>query len=347
MENLKQWGSFVVFLCLAGISCWATEHSFHLLITFLPEIFIWGLTIAFFIIASLGTKWIVDGLNFDIYLEHRSRTIWLGVILTLLFWLLMSMPTNTHTFFYNHNIGNTIQDDIKTTETYLTQIVEKTNTDSTYYLFHDEVMDLRNKLTNEFNGNGPSGKRGNGKYVQDWLDKINAKLQAEGVRPIPTEMPFNSTDTKILIAYQNGIATALEKVLYKNYKVSTTEATQAKEILGKLALLQDTVTILVQTKLIQHAEDVINQTEGVLSTGYSVIKNNATFVQFTDNIDKELYTQENLETRTKRMLSVIDVWIDFLRGKYPLSFLFYVLVSILVDVAAFIFFDIAFCKRED
>ena len=47
------------------------------------------------------------------------------------------------------------------------------------------------------------------------------------------------------------------------------------------------------------------------------------------------------------MLSVIDVWIDFFKGKYPVSFLFYVLLSVLVDVAAFIFFDFAFKKREN
>ena len=105
-ENLKNWGAFIAFLILAAISCWATEHSFHLLIKWMPEPFVWGLTIAFFIVASYGTKMIVDALNKDLWMDHRRRTFWIGVVLAFIFWLLMSMPTNTHTFFYNHNIGN-------------------------------------------------------------------------------------------------------------------------------------------------------------------------------------------------------------------------------------------------
>ncbi len=347
MKNLSKWGSLVIYLILAGISCWATEHSFHLLISFMPEIFIWGLTIAFFIVASIGTKMMVDGLNKDIYLENRRRTFWMGTALACFFWLLMSMPTNTHTFFYNHKIGNTLQDDIAATSAYLKQIGNKENIDSSYYAFHDEVMELRNNLTNEFNGNGPSGKMGNGKFVQDWLDKINAKFQAEGVRPIPTELPFNSSDSKILIKYQNGIASALERVQYKEkYRVSTREAQQASELLEELNILDEAISDLVATDEIQHREDVVTQAEGVLSNAYACVKSNARFVKFTSDADKELYTQDNLETRTKRMLSVIDVWIDFIGGKYPLSFLFYVLVSILVDIAAFIFFDLTFMKRE-
>lgn len=47
------------------------------------------------------------------------------------------------------------------------------------------------------------------------------------------------------------------------------------------------------------------------------------------------------------MLSVIDVWKDYFAGKFKgRGFLFWIVISILIDVAAFIFFDIAFKKRE-
>jgi hypothetical protein len=47
------------------------------------------------------------------------------------------------------------------------------------------------------------------------------------------------------------------------------------------------------------------------------------------------------------LLSVYDVWVDFLTGKQGgLAFVFWIIISILVDVAAFIFFDIAFKKRD-
>ena len=71
------------------------------------------------------------------------------------------------------------------------------------------------------------------------------------------------------------------------------------------------------------------------------------FVDFKNAQDKELYTAENPKTKVSRLLSVYDVWVDFVTGKEGgLAFVFWILVSILVDVAAFIFFDIAF-KRQD
>ena len=46
-------------------------------------------------------------------------------------------------------------------------------------------------------------------------------------------------------------------------------------------------------------------------------------------------------------MSVFDVWKDFFRGLYKgHGFVFWILISILVDIAAFIFFDLAF-KKED
>ena len=108
--------------------------------------------------------------------------------------------------------------------------------------------------------------------------------------------------------------------------------------------MNDTIKMMVEMGTIH--EDVITQAEGVILSGYTCVKNNNKFVKFDSNKDKELYTAENLETRSKRMLSVIDVWLDFFAGKYSISFFFYILLSILVDVAAFIFFDFAFKKES-
>jgi hypothetical protein len=48
------------------------------------------------------------------------------------------------------------------------------------------------------------------------------------------------------------------------------------------------------------------------------------------------------------MRNVIDVLVDFFAGKYAgRGFVFWLLIAALVDIAGFIFFDIAFVKRED
>ena len=244
-------------------------------------------------------------------MDHRRRTLWIGGVLVFIFWLLMSMPTNTHTFFYNHNIGNKVQEDLTTTSTYLEQIRSRQNVDSTYYTVHDDVQKKFTALTNEFNGIGQSGKKGSGEYVREILRSINEVLEKDE----------------------------------QNYRVSKTAAADAAEDIRKIGLMTDTIKVMVETGSIH--EDIITQAEGVILSGYTCVKNNQRYVKFDNQKDKKLYTAENLETNTKRMLSVIDVWIDFFKGKYPVSFLFYVLLSILVDVAAFIFFDFAFKKREN
>ena len=345
-NKLKQWGLLLGFVIMAGISCWATEHSFHLLIQWMPEPFVWGLTIAFFVVASYGTKLMVDALNKDVWIDHRRRTFWLGVVLTVIFWLLMSMPTNTHTFFYNHNIGNKVQEDLTNTSAYLQQIESRTNVDSAYFEVHQNIQQKFTDLTNEFNGIGASGRKGGGEYVRQILRSINEVLERElpGSSIQFNDAAWNRFEPQILSDYERQMNAALEQIKDTNYKVSKTAASEARENIRKISLMTDTIKTMVELGDIH--EEVITQAEGVLLSGYTCVKNNQKFVNFTGDVDRQLYTAENLETNTKRMLSVIDVWGDFLAGKYPASFLFYVLLSILVDVAAFIFFDLAFKKTD-
>lgn len=84
-----------------------------------------------------------------------------------------------------------------------------------------------------------------------------------------------------------------------------------------------------------------------LNKAYNTIGENKDFVSFKDAEDKAIYTAPNPVTKVKRMLSVFDVWTDYLHGDYAgQGFLFWIMISILVDVAAFVFFDIAFKKQD-
>lgn len=94
--------------------------------------------------------------------------------------------------------------------------------------------------------------------------------------------------------------------------------------------------------------DVIRQTDVALKGGYAVIHNYAQFVNYNSPEDQELYTAPEQITRTSRMLSVFDVWRDFIAGHYAgRGFIFWILLSLVIDIAAFIFFDIAFKASED
>lgn len=348
MQKFRVIGCGIGFLILAGISCWATEKSLHLLLPAgWPEILVWGVTIAFFIVASFGTKLIADSVVSSDFVENRIAKFWGGILLVIFFWLIMSMPTNTHTFFYNDKIGSTITEDIETTNKYLTQIIEK-GTASTLTLdqrgkeMKDSVEAQRTHIVAQFYGKEPPYKRGNGERIGEHLRIINKILNSS----IQQILPFGSQDPAILNRYQIEINKALANAL-KTHTISSTSVEQAKDMRDRLSALKDSIQDQLSTSTL--SEDVIRQCETELHKGYSVINNNKVFIHFDkDSNDEEIYTDAEGETRTERMASVLEVFfVDFIGGKYPASFWYYVLLSILIDIAAFIFFDLAFMNKKE
>ncbi len=347
MNKFRVIGCILAFIILAGISCWATEKSLHLLLPAgWPEVLVWGITISFFVVASIGTKMIADSLFSSDFIDNRKGKLWGGIFLVVFFWLIMSMPTNTHTFFYNDKIGSTISKDIKTTNKYLQQIVDM-GTSSTKVLdedgkkMKDAVEEQRRHIVAQFNGDEPPFKCGNGKKVGEHLEIINKTLNSS----IQQNPEYNSKNPAILNNYQIEINKALSHAL-RTHTISDQSVQAARTQIKRLSALNDSIQDHVASASLEEAE--IRQCEKELKDGYNIISNNKKFVQFDKNSeDKEVYTKENGETRTKRIASVIDVFfVDFLKGKYPGTFWYYVILSILVDIAAFIFFDIAFMKKN-
>lgn len=348
MTNIRFIGCITAFLILAGISCWATEQSLHLLLPAgWPEAIVWGVTIGFFVIASYGTKIIADTLTSHAFIDNRRAKLFGGIVLVFFFWLVMSMPTNTHTFFYNDRIGSVITEDIETTNRYLTQIIDK-GTSSTMVLdsagtrMKDEVEKERMHMVRQFNGDEPPYKKGNGEKISEHINNINTILKSS----ILQNSNYNSSDPAILNKYQIDINKALDDAL-KTHTISARSVEAAKEKKARLSALNDSIQNNIATGNIEESE--IRQCEKELKDGYNIIATNKVFVDFdADNDDADVYTKENGETRTKRMASVIEVFfIDFMQGKYPASFWYYVFFSILVDIAAFIFFDFAFKRNDD
>ncbi len=349
MEKFRVIGCIIAFLILAGISCWATEQSLHLLLPAgWPEILVWGITIAFFMVASFGTKMITDTLIATSFIDNRRLKLFGGILLVVFFWLLMSMPTNTHTFFYNDKIGSVITKDIETTNKYLLQIITRGTASNTIVLdargkeIKDSVENLRTHIVAQFNGDEAPYQSGDGPIIGIYLKEINDILNSQ-IQQGPNRY---SKDQSILNNYHIEINKALTDAL-KTHTISEQSVDTAKRQKKRLAALNDSIQDHISTGNLSEAE--IKQCEKELKDGYNIIATNKLFIDFDKDSDDEMvYTKENAETRTKRMASVIDVFfVDFLQGKYPASFWYYVILSILVDVAAFIFFDIALKKDNN
>lgn len=341
--------SILAFLVFAAVSCWATAESLHLLLSSWPLIFCWAVTIGFFFIASWGTKMITDSLNQNIYMEKRGMTLIGGIIIVLVFWLLCSMPTNTHTFFFRNLISERVTTDIASTQGYLAQIKDNTVTDAKIQARCAEVENkvntklesLQAEIMNPLNpGNGPETEKILGEIAQILgVSKIN-KLSGVGNSVSERKTLYQAYREVILQQLENKKMNIVKEMTPSNdnYKKVATKDWKNLELTKKY--IDGEQLSLTDANDIKTVCDNLNQ-------GYSTIKTYQQFVDFKNEGDKENYTCENPQTKVSRLLSVYDVWVDFLTGKDGgLAFIFWIIISVLVDAAAFIFFDIAFKKRD-
>lgn len=348
-NKYKKIFSICLFIAFAAVSCWATSESLHLLLPSFPLVLCWIVTIGFFVIASIGSKMIVDSLNQNIYMEKRGLSLFAGIILLLVFWLVCSMPTNTHTFFYRTCITDVALDDLKTTEGYLTDIRDNTFAEEKFRL---QCADLEGKVNAKLEDlrleiNGPN--QGDGPKAQEILVEISQLLKCAQINKINGPTATQQQRTRLVNDYRDKILQQVkvrEAAIYLQL-VDEKKVEQAKkDATADIKKVQSAVTGLNEMKNNGVQDDAtINTANTILKGAYSTVKNHQDMVVFKSEADKEVYTAENQVTRTTRLLSVIDTWIDYVNGKFDgRGFIFWIIISILVDVAAFIFFDIAFKK---
>lgn len=337
---------FLGFVVLAIISCWATSESFQLLLPTWPSVFCWLLTIAFFIIASIGSKLIVESCDQNVYMEKRGTKFVAGIILMILFWIICSVPTNTHTFFYRSYIDQKVSTDIASTQGYLAQIKNNVKVDQLVKKKQLELEknvnirlgELKAEIENDANpGYGPKAK--------EILASFAEILSVPKIDPLTYKGTSVQDRQKLYEAYRRKIYTLMD-TKKENIKLALNPANKEYKKIAKT----DYNNIERLKNYIQNGTISLNDPQGIkqvcdqLNKGYSTIKNYKDYVAFQNNEDKDRFTADNPETRVRRMLNVYDVWVDFLHGDFPGSFIFWIIISILVDIAAFIFFDLAFKK---
>jgi CRISPR/Cas system-associated exonuclease Cas4 (RecB family) len=341
--------SIAAFIAFAAVSCWATAESLHLLLSSWPAYMCWIVTVGFFVIASIGSKMIVDSLNQNIYVEKRGFKLVTGIIILLVFWLVCSFPTNTHTFFYRNVINGVVTNDISTTRNYLSQIRNNTNNKNQAALKVNELKndidsklgELEAEIKNEANP-------GFGSKSKEILRQFASLLGVAKIEPLSykgrtkqeREKLCDAYRNKIYILYESKAANIRNNILSPNpQNLKIVEADDKNLELVKQYIDDGTLNL-------NDANDIKDVCDK-LNAGYNSVKNNRNFVNFASEADEAAYTANNPVTKVKRMVSVFDVWEDFIKGEYDgHGFLFWIIISILVDVAAFIFFDIAFAKRD-
>lgn len=338
------------FVAFAAVSCWATAESLHLLLPSWPLIMCWIIVAGFFFIASWGTKMIADSLNQKIYLEKRGLRLIGGILILIVFWLICSMPTNTHTFFYRSVINDKITDDISMTEGYLAQIKDNIVIETQ---IQEKCTELRNTVEIKLKDLEWEIKHdtnpGFGKKSKEILREFADLLGVAKIEPLTYRDKSIQGLQRLADQYREKIYSIMENrktnirremtPSNNNYQV------QAENDYKNLELVKQYIE--AETLDVNDANDIKIICDK-LNAGYATIRNYEQFVNFKNENDKIAYTSSNSVTKVKRMVSVKEVWADFLKGEYAgHGFIFWVIISILVDIAAFIFFDIAFIKRDE
>ena len=88
-NNFLKVFAIFAFVVLMGVSCWATVESLHLLLPSWPVLLFWAVTVTFFVLASIGSKRIVDSLNAALHLDGKGWRLLGGII--LLVWRLFNV----------------------------------------------------------------------------------------------------------------------------------------------------------------------------------------------------------------------------------------------------------------
>lgn len=344
--------SLLGFLAFASVSCWATAESLHLLLPSWPVVLCWIVSIGFFVIASLGTKMIVDSLNQNVYVEKRGLRFVSGIILFLVFWLICIMPTNTHTLFYRSAITDVVTQDLATTKSYLQQLQDNVKTETAIKLKIEQLESaIESQLTALENEIDNLARPGFGDSARSHLDRIATTLQVPTIPILSYKNASPQQQKQLKQQYRTlvyGLLDNRKKELAAN-SISPQEKLFKPEATQQMKNIETMEGLIAEMGALGEIDNErIMQSDIVLKKSYATIKNYADFVNFNSDTDKERYLAANQITRTSEMLSVIDVWKDFIQGKYEgRGFVFWVVVAILVDIAAFIFFDITFKKREE
>lgn len=254
-------------------------------------------------------------------------------------------------FFYRNCITDIVTQDLTTTKGYLQQLRDNVKTVTEIKLRIDklesevnaEIIALENEIDNLANP-------GFGKRAKAHLDKIATTLQ---IASIPT-LSYQGASPQQIKLLKQQYKTMIYELLNKRKEELVANYINPQENLFKpeatreiknIETIESYIAEMDASGIIDH--DLIAQADITLRKSYAIIKNYAEFVSFKNDEDRENYLATNQITKVSRMASVMDVWKDFFSGKYEgRGFIYWIILSILVDIAAFVFFDLAF-KREE
>ena len=347
--EFKKVVALVAFLALAGFSCFWTAESLFIWQPSLTKVGSWFIAVIFYLVASMCFSMFLKSFDRHTFFpkglfSSRTGHLVFGLLGIILFWLVISLPTNTHTLLYRATIKDIAVEDLTTTIKYLQKEDVAYSESSLQKLTqHQTRMAQADSLLLQLGTEATRPDRtGFGERCRTIVGSLSTVLgqdihmlnnatingQVEFVRK-----QVGECKDQLESEFQEQQDCALDNVL----KIRDKHLSECEAAL-------DDVNAMVVVDM-----DVIDEATRALEASYPFIRANLSKSKYESLADKERYCGENMISKTKAMRSVPDVWKDYLTtDKYDgHGFIWWVLIALLVDLSAFIFFDIVQKKNED
>lgn len=338
--------SLVAFVAFAAVSCWSTTESLFLSLEHaeIPKWVFWIAVIGLYVLTSICFKMVLDSFNQNIYMERRTLKMIVGLLGVLLLWIAFSMPTNSHTFFYKQMAKDVASSEL----TYLDGELQKLSSESAFHesynvewnAYESEVLGALSAIKAEIND---FTKPGAGQIAESLVAKVEDLLGLKTGTIARIKIPDVSQKSRNK-ACEHYDAMVKDQLAVKKQQHEANVARAYEDFRMKMKNV---------APLRAQIEETLKQLKDDQYDKEAVLKN-ARLLAATANDELEtqfggLYQKNEAIYPSDRLVNVTKVWGDYMTGKFNdtnYTLWYWILLSVIVDIAAFAFFDIAF-KKED
>ena len=338
--------ALVAFVAFAAVSCWSTTESLFLTLESaqIPKWVFWIAVVGLYVLTSICFKLMLDTFNQNVYMENKTVKFVVSLLGVALLWLVFSMPTNSHTFFYKQMAKETAVKELKHLDAELQKLSSENAFLETYNVeWNNFETNIKSKLTaikqeiKDYQNIGTGDKTE--ARVADLEDELGIKTGT--IARIKARNHTQAELNKACEHYDKAVKEQLD-VKKQQHEANVARAYEDfKERMKNVTPLRKNI----QLTLNQLNDDQFDK-EAVLKNARKVIE------QFYAELEAQsdgIYTHDKNIYGSDRLMKVTKVWEDYFTGKFKdtnYTLWYWILLSIIVDIAAFAFFDIAFKKEE-
>mgnify|MGYP006872988158 CR=1 FL=1 len=334
------------FVAFAAVSCWSTTESLSLTLenAQIPKWVFWVVVIGLFVLTAYCSKLFIDTLTDTGYMENRKPKFYVTLLGIIVLWLLFSMPTNSHTFIYKQMAKQTALNELKHVDSELVQLTDTaayiSKYNSEWAQYDSEVKMALDQLKHEIND---PNKLGFGPIAESKLAHIEDlfNLKTGTIDRHKTITGTQKERNQVCAYYDNVVKEQLDVKLNHHSNQLRTDIINFLPKINAVRPLRRDIEKEIQDLDNPNLdrEAVLKQCRQVIDKGYATLE--STF--------NGLYHPNDKIYHSERLTKVTKVWGDYLKGKFSntnYTLWYWILLAVIVDIAAFAFYGIAF-KKDD